>query len=128
MTSTRQLQALRRDTAAMIKAEPTILVLHRYGEPQPDSAGGTLPGAPLDVAQHDYYFGGLAAGAGYTKLLASEQGEEVLQRYVLIGTHDADIREGDWFFINGLRYEVADIDPDRSFQVKANVKLVTGGE
>jgi hypothetical protein len=49
------------------------------------------------------------------------EGQSLTPEFILLGEYGADIENGDWFYIDGVKYEVVFVHPDRSYQTKAEV-------
>lgn len=49
------------------------------------------------------------------------EGQSLTPEFILIGQHDADIRNGDWFYIEGTKYEVVFVRPDKTYETVAEV-------
>lgn len=49
------------------------------------------------------------------------EGQSLTPEFVLIGEYGTDIRNGDWFYLDGVKYEVVFVREDRSYEVVAEV-------
>lgn len=126
MTSVIELTELRRQTAILIARRGQDIALWRKAAPTPSGAGGFIPAAdpnaPLLTKKRFFQT---------TIMPASDRsdvrGEKTFVQFVIIGLVGDDIQENDWFFVNGRRYDIDFIDPDRTFQLKGTGVLVTDG-
>lgn len=112
-----ELKMQRRQTNAFIAAKPIDVRLNRV-DTAPNGSGGftrlpptTQPEQRLRLQDTNYQ----------TPIRQLLDGEEVQPQFVLIGPYDADIQRGDWFFINGKKYEVVFVHENTSYEVKAEV-------
>lgn len=116
---TAETDAQRRQTKAFIDAEPTDIRLQR-AELTPNGAGGTRIGAasPLPPQTVRLLIPTITSGQGERQLL---DGEAVAIDYVLLGEWDADVKRGDWFYLNGVKYEIVSTRPTSDYEIKAEV-------
>ena len=115
-----ELLVMRRQTAEYIKREPVVLTLQR-NQLVSDGQGGWTPTAgPIPAGKQTFAFDAMGrVQAGHVR--RTVDGQEVEPEYALMGKYDADVQRGDWFFIEGIKYEVVFVHPDRSYEVSAEV-------
>lgn len=119
MSVSAELKAQRRQTDAFIKANPTSVILSR-AESVPNGAGGFRQGAPSALTPQEFRFiePGASYGQGEAQLL---DGEMVRVDWILLGRYDADLKRGDWFYKDGIKYEVVTVRSTGNYEVKAEV-------
>jgi hypothetical protein len=111
-------QQQRRMTLAEIGAAPTVMTLQRQ-EYIDDLSGGRKPdGAPISLRSQRVTIISPTQQLPERRTLA---GITVQPEFLIKGRWDADIERGDWYFVNGVKYEVVYVDPDRRYQTKAEV-------
>lgn len=108
---------MRKQTRDFIAANPLSVILSR-ADSVPDGAGGLT--TPLPMNRPVQIMRVIQQGTEMP-VRRSVDGEELQPEFVLLGEHDADIRRGDWFFINGIKYEVFWVRPDRRYETWAEV-------
>lgn len=122
-----EIRALRLSTDSLIRARPTRIRLKRPAALVSDGRGGfTRATLPVEQSPRERYFAPIKDETK-TPLSSSEnvsQGFHI--NHILIGPYDDDIRSGDKFVIGGEEYIVARVNPDKRYQVKAEVGFVTG--
>ena len=117
----------RRDTAALIAEQGRAVALWRAPGLVSDGAGGFVPGPgdpePQNAVQRFY------SASLYEPLEqgTAQRGNDLAEKFILIGTYDDDIRPDDWFFIGGKKAVVDWIHADRTYQVKAEGTIVDDG-
>lgn len=111
------LEAQREATLDLISEEPTAIVLSRFVSLRTPS-GGTKPAAVVPQPEKIRFF---APTSSAERWITTTQGERLEVDYVLIGTFDDDIQENDEFTVDGQKYKVSWVVPDRRFQTKAFV-------
>lgn len=111
-------------TRGLIESAPTRIELNHLGGWVPDGAGGRKrdPNGTKE-RERAYFFEGVAQPELY---FLSETTSEVVGTYILIGMPDYDIRDGDWWEDQGVRYHVQFVHHDKSYQVKAEVVVRRG--
>jgi hypothetical protein len=114
-----ELRANIKQTDAFIKSHPykRNIVLSRQDKVD-DGAGGwtsapAVIGSPSEMA--------LVPSATQLPVRRTLDGQEVTPEYTLIARHTADIRNGDWFWVDGIKYEVVFVFPNKSYEIKAEV-------
>ena len=94
-----ELRSLRLNTSRVVRREGRWITLLRSPEPIDDGAGGkiTPPGGPVPQAPQLLWlsFPSMEVSEQY-----DQQGERFPQPFVLVGTVDDDIREGDRFILD----------------------------
>lgn len=121
-------------TYNLIRYKGTDIVLHRLPGMESDGAGGRRPaaGAEQVLPSQRLYLGGKINNRMNNMPFEAEttEGEFIRKQFVVIGLpvdyrdmSAADIKENDWFFDEfNHRYDVAFVDDDRQFQVKAEAR------
>jgi hypothetical protein len=112
-----EVEVLRVNTKAYIDAAPTSIIISRAMWVS-DGSGGRIPGTPTELEPQRVAFHAAALALPVRRTL---DGIEITPEYLLLGTWDADIERGDTFFVDGVKYEVAFVQPDRSYEVRAEV-------
>lgn len=112
-----ELEMRRQSTTDFIVAEPFSIVLSR--RPLiPDGAGGFKRGPavalPGQVAR-------LVQSNNQLPLKSTVDGREVQPEFLLVGEWDADVLAGDTFTLDGTRYEVLFVYPNRTEAARAEV-------
>lgn len=98
------------------------IALIRQGPPADDGAGGVIfPEEPTTQDAKPRFF---QATSGEPQFVTTSNGQSVQVTHVLIGRWDDDIQSEDAFMLDGQRYEVIYVDPDKRFQVKAKVREI----
>lgn len=131
--------AKRRSTALMIEKEGRDIQLHRPSTFVADGAGGRIANSPEEVLPvRRRYFSIIheVSRVGLRESVATEAtGTELIPTHVLIGPYDDDIRQGDWFWADGVKFYVHDVERDPlhkewEFKVKCGPRIplyVRGG-
>jgi hypothetical protein len=104
-------------TLAEINAAPIDMRLNRVTWIS-DSSGGSKPGPPSTLTSQRVT---LIAPTQQLPERRTIAGITVVPEYLLKGKHDADIQRGDWYFVDGVKYEIVFVYPDRRYQTKAEV-------
>lgn len=113
-----ELATQRRLTAEFIRrGNRKRLLLNRETLVQ-DLSGGWRQGTPTALAGQEFHLGLPTTQLPERNTAA---GQTVQPEYVLVGYHNADIHRGDWFFLDGIKYEIVFIHPDRSYETRAEV-------
>lgn len=117
--STAEKEALRAQTSAFIAADPTAIILSR-AEMVPNGAGGTRLDTPSPLPAQVFKMQIPSAGGqqGERNLL---DGQVVQVDYVLVCEWNADIKRGDWFYKDGIKYEVVTVRSTADYEIKAEV-------
>lgn len=115
ISDTAELAELRKTTADLIEHDHESIVLVRSGWTR-TPAGGQVRQPAANLNPQTLYFGAVRADA---RIVTTEDGSGVVASHVLIGNIDADIEKNDEFTIGDRNFKVQDIEPDRSWQVKA---------
>ncbi|UVK63819.1 head-to-tail stopper [Gordonia phage LilyPad] len=111
------LPILRNGTEMFIAEDPTDVVLVPKGasEASRGPGGGLIRGSgtPRPAQQVKLIHQG---GRGKT---SGEGGSDFVYDYVIVGRHDAVIKVGDEFTLNGNKFIVDSLDPFNGYEVKA---------
>jgi hypothetical protein len=117
------LQAQRLQTANLIAASPRNIALVRERGWTSDGAGGRVPiSGPIQLPAVTRYLGLVSDTYG---LNVTNEGERHRTTFILVGPYNDDIQAGDTFDLDGLKAEVTFVHADRSYQTKAEVRVVT---
>jgi hypothetical protein len=111
------LATLRKQTAEFIGYNPVIINLQR-ATTESDGAGGvrrTL--GPVG----DQTFRKITQNTSTAVFRRTIDGQEVQPEFVLLGMHSADIKNGDWFYQDGIKYEVVYVRDDRRYETWGEV-------
>lgn len=123
------LLAQKQATAMLIREEPTLIALIREGAWARTSGGGqkrltgsvTLPGVLR-------WFSGVGRAAGPATASTNDvqrysfQGELIVSDHVVVGPLTDDIQAGDEFLLGIRRFQVIFVHPNKSFEVRAEVR------
>jgi hypothetical protein len=112
-----ELGALRRTTSAWIDSEGKVIRLSRP-ERVMDGVGGIYI-ANHTVRKNDRFI--FSAADRQLPNRFTIDGIEITPEYLLFALWTADIRRGDWFWIDGVKYEVVFIHPERDYQTIAEI-------
>lgn len=96
------LEALRNAHARAIAEDPVEIVLHRV-EVVDDGAGGNAK-QEIDLPP---FTGRLVPSRTQPRVVVSEAGRASTFDWMLLAPHDADVRVGDTFTVNGRTFRVA---------------------
>ena len=123
-----------RSTIILVRTQGVLITLRRPPAPTDDGAGGTLrpvPGSEVPLDPQLFYIGGKITNRinNFPFEELGAEGEYVKRSFTIIGmpahgeTPAVDIEENDIFQLvpGGRVFHVAQVDTDRSFQVKAEV-------
>jgi hypothetical protein len=106
-------------TAEMIAARPTLVALHREGEMERTPSGGQkVVRDPEDLPAKNRFFQAVSLEEIRT---VNWQGRDHIARFILVGMPDDEMKIGDTFLNNGLRYTIAEVSQDRTFETKGFV-------
>lgn len=117
MSSNVETEMQRKQTKAYIAADPTTVILNR-AETVPNGAGGFTHGAPSARSPQVCKFIAPSDTATERQML---DGQMVQVDWVLLFEYDADVKRGDWFFQDGIKYEVVTVRHTGRYEVKAEV-------
>lgn len=115
--------ANRKQTTAFMGFDPIAVVL-QHADIISTPSGGKLKGPAMSRVSQTARL--LPVGQGLTAPVREMlDGESVSATFVLLLSWDAVIERGDWFYLNGLKYEVVWVPDtvDRTYQVKCEVAL-----
>lgn len=111
-----------RSTEALIASRPVEILLNRPGAFVSDGAGGKVrSGATTQHSSTRCFFADVTAEEAFA---VNDIGERVIGQHVIVASHEADIRQGDWFMLNDMKYVVARVHHPKTYQVKASVVSV----
>jgi len=115
-----ELDRNRKMTDFFIKTHPrkTAIVLSRETFVNDGAGGWKRSGVPQTRSSQDMAFLPVTTQLPVRR---TQDGQEVNPEYTLIARYDAVIEPGDWFWVNGVKYEVVFIHPDKSYEIKAEV-------
>jgi hypothetical protein len=117
MVAVYESQMRQKQTQAFVDAEPTELPLVRRPWIS-DGAGGFKRGPATTVwPQHIR----LVASNTQLPVRRTVDGRDVQPNYTLIGMPTVDVQSGDTFTIDGVRYEVIFIYPNKTEALRADV-------
>lgn len=119
MSSAVELAVLRKQTKSFIDENPISILLLRTVKSS-DGAGGTTS-APADPAVDPQTFRKIIQTKGNDA--RDIDNERVRPEFVLIGLFDADIKSGDRFMLNAIKYKVEYVRDDRRYETWAEVVL-----
>lgn len=111
----RALADLIRTTADLIASEPLTITL-KFQEFTRTPSGGQQRGPVQSRDPKERFFSGVTQDASY---ITRDEGEMVRGEFVLIGMPDDDMEEKDFFFVGARRFEIVEVENDRTFQCKA---------
>jgi hypothetical protein len=122
VVSTVELLAQRRQTVAAIKLDPTTAAFKRRTT-VPDNSGGTRPGPVTTLMEQTFT---IVEPTTQLPERRTADGVAITPEYVLVGRWDADVLRGDWWFVNGVKYEIVfvhdnHLPENQRYQVKAEV-------
>lgn len=112
-----ELRAQRMLTKAFIDADSVTVTLYR-STAVADGAGGTVQSSPAPLPPQTMRLIPLRDGA---EQRLTRDGHSVTPQYMLMGTHDADMAEGDTFVTSKGRHVVVFINENTQYQVKGEV-------
>lgn len=115
-----ELKVLRRNTKAFIDADDRSVVLLRPTR-VPNGTGGTRPGPAAPLAAQTMRLLPQDASSSTERRMAD--GTVVLPTWVLLGTHDADMKRGDTFVMpdGTTTAEVVYVHEKKAYEVKGEV-------
>lgn len=102
-------------TADLIASEPITITL-KYQSVTRTPAGGVKRGELLSRDPKVRFFSGIVPDAAY---ITRDEGEIVRGEFVLIGMPDDDMEQKDIFYVGARRFEIVEVESDRTFQCKA---------
>ena len=113
------LDALQESTRDLISEEGQMITLWRAPGPVPDGEGGFTPGGqPVPLTSAKRFFG---ATPDNGEMVVTSEGQQFKATYVLVGTENDDIRDGDHFFVNGRKYIVRFVSDEKDYEKLAYV-------
>lgn len=123
MPSEVELKYNRRQTAAFI-AYDAITVVLQHASVVPTAAGGMTRTSTSSRDPQTARM--LPMGSGATAPVRRQvDGEEVAAQFLLVLPWDAEVERGDWYYHDGLKYEVVWVPehPQRFYETKVEVTL-----
>lgn len=118
MASSIELAAQRKQTQALLARGNGIRVVLNHATIVNDASGGQTPGAPVSRTEQTFHW---SQPSTQLPERVTPDGSLAVPEYVLVGRHDAVIERGDWFYMDGIKYQVVFIHPDRSYETRAEV-------
>jgi hypothetical protein len=118
VASSIELAAQRKQTQALLDRGNAIRVVLNHATVINDSSGGTKPGAPVSRVQQTFHW---SQPSTQLPERVTPDGSLAVPEYILIGRYDAAIERGDWFYHEGVKYQVVFIHPDKSYEIRAEV-------
>jgi hypothetical protein len=118
MNVNQELEANRRNTAEFIRRDPARVVPVLSREDLVWDGGSFTRQNQRQVRGHAM---ALIASVQQLPERRTVEGQSLTPEFILLGEYGADILNGDWFYIEGVKYEVVFVHPDRSYQTKAEV-------
>lgn len=113
-----ELHMQQRNTEAHLDADGEPVVLTRNSLPTPDGSGGYTSGGAEPIEEQEFV---LSTTNRQLPIRRTVDGIEISPEYIMTGRWDADVQAGDWFFKEGIKYEVVFVHLDRSFETTAEV-------
>lgn len=114
-----ELAANKRQTDAFIRTHPNRVAITLSRQTMVNDEEGGWVSDTTVVGGQQYV--ALIATNLQLPIRRSVDGQEIQPEYILIGYPDADITRGDWFWLDGVKYEVVFVNPNRSYEVRAEV-------
>lgn len=114
-----ELSVLRAQTKMYIGYNPIEITLMR-ADTVADGAGGikaTLEPIPTGAQT----FRSITQNTNNSVFRRTIDGQEVKPEFVLLGEFDADVKHGDWYYDNGVKYEIVYVRTDRRYETWAEV-------
>lgn len=113
-----ELETNRRNTAAHIARDPnsSVIVLSREDLVWEGGSFNRTNQRQLDDQKMS-----LIASVQQLPERRTVEGQSLTPEFILLGNYGADIENGDWFYLDGVKYEVVFVHPDRSYEVVAEV-------
>jgi hypothetical protein len=108
----------KRNTLAYLDADAEWVTLSRNAMPAADGSGGYTAGGTTPLDPQEFV---LTTTNRQLPIRRTVDGLEVSPEYIMTGRWDADIQAGDWFFRNGVKFEVVFVHLDRSYETTAEV-------
>jgi hypothetical protein len=112
-----ELEMLQRTTKSWLESDGETITLSRVTSIA-DGAGGFGRDTPTARSPQPVV---LESSNRQLPQRRTVDGIEVQPEYTMVGMWDADINRGDWFYKDGIKYEVVFVDDDKSYQTTAEV-------
>ena len=116
MTNATEIRLQRKQTSAYIDADPSEIALQRLTL-VPNNAGGVKHGSIQSLAVQRVRLIDQQA----TRQRTMPDGEVVQVSYVMQGAWDLDVEVGDYFYLNGHKYEIIQVSDKRAYQTLCEV-------
>lgn len=110
-----EIEELTQTTKDLIDSEPIEITLIRETWTR-KPGGGQVLSDPEEQDPITCWLSGLIEDA---HIVTRDQGEQIVCRHVLVAMPGADVKEKDYFIVDGRNFLVAEIHPAREFQTKA---------
>jgi hypothetical protein len=102
----------------MLRRDSELIILNRE-EKISDGGAGYIYGPPATLEAARFK---MVTPTTQLPERRSLDGQAIVPEFLLVGRWDADVRRGDWFFIDGIKYEVIFIhEPRNGYEVTAEV-------
>lgn len=116
-----ELRMQRKQTLAFIIANPTSIILSRVDVVR-DPSGGYVRSPPFSLPAQQMRLDPVATSTSAVR--RTVDGIEVEVEFQLIAHYTADIRRGDWFYREGIKYEVVFVDITKAdYETQAEVAV-----
>jgi hypothetical protein len=120
------LELQQQTTSDIVKAEGVLVSLSRLPAPVPDGAGGfqdsTLVPVVLTAKKRLLAAAAINVRSGNTKeYFQDASGQRYQVKYVMVGVVGDDIQQNDTFLYNGQLMRVIDVEPDHTFETRAQI-------
>jgi hypothetical protein len=113
-----ELVVQRRNTLEMLSRDSSLIILNRE-EKISDGGAGYVFGHPVSLPVARFK---MVTPTTQLPERRSLDGQAVVPEFELIGHWNADVRRGDWYFLDGVKYEVIFIhEPRNGYEVTAEV-------
>lgn len=115
----RELRLLRKQTAQFIAANQSNITLKRPAYVD-DNQGGEINDHDDLIAEQPLRL--IAQASGRQSLESRTiDGQVITPNYVLLGKYTANMENGDWFTVDGIRHDVVFVRPDKRYEVVGEV-------
>lgn len=122
-----ELQMHRRQITALIEANPLPVVLQRRVRVA-TPGGGYDDHATEDLDEQLFILVETAGRGTLEGTISRGEGELMKADFILIGRHDADIKDSDGYFRNDEHFEVYYVSPYRQIRTAAGIRVWEGEE
>jgi hypothetical protein len=121
VTSTSELRVNRRNTAWFIEARPIVIALIPQQRTKTASGGFLYLPLPPRVEQTFRLIEQASAYGNNPGLLQASDGKQRRVQFQLLGTWDSVMEVHDYWVMDGLRYEVAELLPFNNYERRGQV-------